>query len=168
MNIFFQKALRLWVIVIAFLLAIVIVYYFIKPKVLEPLGLVNSNRCLRIIYKTIGNTALVFVDPINRWFWYNDNKVFVYGDFAGRFCENSDDYEPAYVLDVSKKASYPGEGIGYECVKKLTLVRDYYEKNNAKWGVVIHCLDLNKDVSSQILTVQEIMNILLKKRIIFD
>lgn len=168
MNIFLQKALRLWVILIAFLLGIVIVYYFVKPKILEPLGMVNTNRCLKIIYKTVGNTALVYVDPINRWFWYNDKKVFVYGDFGGRYCQNTDEYEPAYVLDVSKEASYPGQGIGYECVKKLSLVKDFYENNEAKWGVVLHCLDFSKDLSSQILTTQQIVNILLRKRIIFD
>jgi len=168
MNIFLQKVLRLWVIIAAFLLGIVIVYYFIKPKILEPLGMVNTNRCLKIIYKTIGNTALIFVEPINRWIWFNDNKVFVYGDFGGRYCQNPEEYEPVYVLNLSKDASYPGEEMGYECVKKLPDVQAYYENNKADWNTVLHCLNFDKGVSTQILTVQEIINILLKKRIIFD
>lgn len=168
MNFFLEKAGRLWVVIIAFLLGLVLVYYVIKPKVLEPLGLVGTNNCLKIIYKTIGDTALIYVDPINRWFWFNDKKVYVYGEMGGRYCKNTAEFEPVYVLDASRDAGYVGEGEGYECIRKLEEVLDYYTKNKGSWNSIIHCLKKDRAVYEQILTVQQVINILLEKRIIFN
>ena len=168
MNIFFQKTVRLWIILIAFLLGLIIVYYFVKPKILEPLCLVNSNNCLKIIYKNIGDTSLIFVDPINRWFWFNDGKIYVYGEMGGKYCQNTDEFEPAYVLDATGKGAYPGAGEGYQCIKKLELVLDYYNLNKGDWNVVMHHIQSDKSVAENVLTVQEIINILLKKRILFN
>lgn len=159
MNFFLEKAHRLWVILLGVLIGIIVTYYVIKPKLLEPLGFVNTNRCLKIFYKTNGNTVLVFVEPINRWFWYTDNKIYVYGDAPNKYCNNPVEYSPTYVLDVNQG----DKGIGYQCVQNLDNVKKFYE-DGKDWDVIFHCLKQD----DAILTVQDIFNILLKKRIIFD
>ena len=163
MNIFFQKSLRIWVIIIAICLGILITYHFIKPKILEPMGFVNTNNCLKIFYKLNGNTALIYVDPINRWMWFNDGNIYVYGEAPNRYCRNQEEYQPVYVLDVNKR----GESKGYQCVKKLDNVKAFYE-DGKPWDIILHCFPPETSTRDRVLTVQEIINILLEKRIIFD
>ena len=159
MNVFLDKAQRMWIIILAAMVGIIITYYLVKPYVLEPLGFINTNRCLKIFYKTNGNTALVYVEPINVWFWYVDKKIYVYGDTPDRYCTNPSEYTPVYVLDAEQQ----GKGMGYKCVQKLDTVKKYYDSIE-DYNIVFHCLN----PGDKLLTVQQIFNILLQKRIVFN
>lgn len=154
MNIFLEKSQRLWVIILAFIIGIISVYYIIKPFILSPLGFTDTNKCLKIFYKTNGNTALIYVEPLNRWFWYNDNKIYVYGDSPDRYCNDPNNYTPVYVLQKGKE-------IGYQCIQKLDNVKQIYN-DGKEYNIIFHCLKLGDTIPSA----QNIFNILLKKGII--
>lgn len=161
MNFFFDKGIRLAVILIAIITGIILVYYFIKPLFLEPFGFLNSRNFLRIMYKTNGNTALIYISPINRWILYNEGKAYTYTpQNTGRMCDKKG-FSLAYVLDPKTS----GEGV-YECIPQISNIeKEYYQ---SEWRTIFHRIDFNKDISEQILTTEDIINILLKRKIIFD
>lgn len=164
-NFFIEKSLRLFIIVIAILSAIIFVYYIVNPYILEPLSFLDTQNSLKIYYRTNGNTALVYIDPINRWMFYNDKKLYVFTpQNTGHLCDK-EGFSLAYAIKATDKL----DEIGYECIPNIsTLIDKYYPSKNDDWQVVFHKLDIDKDLSTQILTSQQILNILLKRRIIYN
>ena len=164
-NFFVEKILRLTIIILAIISAVVFVYYVVNPYLLEPLSFIDTENSLKIYYRTNGNTALIYIDPINRWLFYNDKKLYTFTpENTGHLCDK-EGFSLAYVVNATDKL----EEIGYECIPNIkNLIEKYYPSKNEDWEVVFHKLDINKDIGPQILTSQQIINILLKKRIIYD
>lgn len=162
-NIFLEKGVRIYAILLAIITAIVIVHFILVPHVLEPLSFIDTNKSLKIFYKTNGNAAIIFVEPVNRWILYNDNKIYTFTpENTGKNCQDPK-FSLAYVIDSK------GNDIGYSCIQNVdTIIK---EKYNEKWNILFHRLNFSGKlgtISEQILTSQDIVNILLKNKIIFN
>jgi hypothetical protein len=163
-NIFLEKGIRIYVIILAIITAIVIVHFVLVPHVLEPLSFIDTNKSLKIFYKTNGNTAIIFVEPVNRWILYNDGKIYTFTpENTGRNCQDPK-FSLVYVIDSN------GKDIGYSCIQNVDeIIKEKY--SGGDWNILFHRLDFSGKsgtISEQILTSQDIVNILLKNRIIFN
>lgn len=139
----------------------VLYYLLIRPKVLEPLCLVNSEDCARLGYRTFGNSILINVSLTDYWIWYNGDKIFVYNPpISDLVCKTEMNYEPAYVVD-----QVTGLPSNYECITRVIDVLKYYDKNGAKEQTIYtKGLNLNKiSVLDIILKFQEMGVIQLNK-----
>jgi hypothetical protein len=165
-SILLEKGMRIYIIILAVITAIVIVHFILVPYVLKPLSFINTNESLKIFYKTNGNTAIIFVEPVNRWILYNDNKIYTFTpENTGRHCDDPK-FSLAYVIDSE------GNEIGYSCIQNVDdIIREKYSVEKDEWSILFHRLDFTGKtgtISEQILTSQDIINILLKNRIIFN
>lgn len=158
-NIVFEKGFRVIIIVIAIITAIVFVYYIVNPYILEPLSFLDTENSLKIFYRTNGNTAIVYIEPINHWLFYNDKKLYTFTpENTGHLCDK-EEFSLAYVMEATDEL----KEIGYECIPNVnTLLEKYYPQKD--WKIVFHKVGTKDSV----LTSQQIINILLKKRIIYD
>ncbi len=119
----YNIALRLWSVVIAVIGAIIFSLYFLRPFVLEPLSLVDTNSNVQISYQQIQNSILVNMKPTQYWWWFNGRNIYVYGLPTGRLCEDENEkYQPAFVIDTAENRM-----IGYQCIIKLENLQNYYK-----------------------------------------
>ena len=140
---------------IAIATAYVIYQYFVESYILDPLCLVNTNQCVRIMYYTIGNDILFNMEPTGYWAWYNNKTIYMYGITTDRLCETG--YEPVFVIDVSKRTGFPK---GYECIQKLETIQKYYSENSKEQYIYYRAKDPYK------LTIYDIITYLKNKKII--
>lgn len=120
---------RTIVIVVAFLTAYVLYNVLIRPKVLEPLCLINTIGCVRIGYYQYNNSALAHMRNTGIWIWFNGYKAFIYGQPVGQLCSDPDKFEAAYAINTRT-----GLKEGYECVKALEeLITFYNSKTDMKF-----------------------------------
>lgn len=122
----YNFGIRLWVIIVAVFAALACVSFMVKPWVLEPLCLINSNECMEIEYWTLENSVIAHMQPTGYWIWYNGENVYVFGEQTGQLCEDPN-YEPAYVIDVVKN-----EILGYECVMPIEDILKYYTSQGSE------------------------------------
>lgn len=113
---------RVLVILLGILTGYVLYNSFVKPKVLEPLCLVGTNGCVRIGYYQHENSALAHMRNTGIWIWFNGYKAYVYGQPVGQICNDPDKYEAAYAINTRS-----GLKEGYECVKSLSELLNYYK-----------------------------------------
>jgi len=119
----YNIALRLWSVVIAVIGAILFSLYFLRPFVLEPLSLVDTNSNVQISYQQIQNSVLVNMAPTQYWWWFNGRNIYVYGLPTGRLCEDENKkYQPAFVIDTAENRV-----TGYQCIIKLEDLKSYYK-----------------------------------------
>ena len=124
----YNIALRLWSVVLAVTCAIMFSIYIIRPYVLEPMSLVDTNASVRISYQQINNSVLVNMAPTQYWWWFNGQNIYVYGLPTGRLCEQESEeenavYEPAFVINGTNARL-----IGYQCIIRLEDLKTYYKK----------------------------------------
>lgn len=127
---------RILLVILAFCTGVVLCYYIIKPYILEPLCLVNSNSCAKITYYKYNNSVLMKMGASGTWIWYNGDRIYVYGQPVGQICEKP--YEAAYTIN-------PQNGLkeGFKCVKSLTDVLNFYKNNKVKETTLLKRADVN-------------------------
>ena len=120
-----RLTVRIWVIILAVVVAYVIYQKIVEPKILQPYCLINTNTCLRIRYRRYKNSVLVHMQPTGFWVWFDGKDVLIYGEPTGRLCMD-DKYDTVYVYDVSVN-----KVIGYRCAKKISEVQQFYDSKKA-------------------------------------
>jgi hypothetical protein len=109
---------------------------------------------MRIEYYSYQNSVLINIPPSGYWLWFNDNKIYTYGQQT-RKCENG--YESVYVTDVSSKEP---QLLGYQCIQGLDKLLHYFSSNSSK-----KYLYYKKD-QKKIADIFDIINIFENKKII--
>ena len=117
--------IRLWVITLASLVAIIMYQFIIKPYLLEPMCLIDTQSCLKIEYQRFQNSVLIHMIPTGYWIWFDGKDILIYGDPTGRVCKY-EGFDSVYVYDVSTRKI-----LGYMCAKSLSEVKDFYKRQNA-------------------------------------
>lgn len=130
--------IRITVIIIAICTAYVVYKFIIKPLVLEPLCLVNSNSCVRMTYYAFENSALVQMQNTGLWVWFNGDRAFIYGQPVGQICKDPKKYQAAYSVNTRT-----GLKEGYRCVVTLQEVLNFYKSKGVKPSNLIKKADYN-------------------------
>lgn len=106
-----------------------IVNSFIVPKVFDDICLTNTSNCATMDIYYYQNTFLAKDIKSEIYFWYNGNKVYIYG-VAPEICsQNRDaiDYMPVSIFQLSQKndiivfTPFPNQ-----CVTALPIILNYY------------------------------------------
>jgi len=112
--------------ILALTLAYLFVTKIIKPKVLYPNCLTDTNACAYLNIYKYKNSFLAQVFPSEIWIWFNGHQLYVYGQ-TPIFCTNKNDYEPANVIQITgTNLDIKYQMMKYECITKLRGVMDYY------------------------------------------
>ena len=117
---------RVFVILIAFILALVI-YQFLIKKILIKKCYLKTKTCARFEYYKYENSVFIHTIPTGYWIWFNGKKIFIYGDNTGRSCEDAG-YEPVYMINPSDKQ----DSFQYVCVQDRESVLKFYNNKNVK------------------------------------
>lgn len=109
----------------------IIIGIIIYSSIVQPYAyntcLLNSESCVKIMYKTKLNTVLMHIIPEGKTVWFNGRDILLYGEPTGRICED-DTTEPVYVFDL--KTDTPK---GYLCAKSLVEVQEIYKDSPSKY-----------------------------------
>jgi hypothetical protein len=121
--------LKVVVLMVGVMTAYVIRQYWINPKVLTPVCLIDSDRCVRLEYFRRKNTALVYVFPSNWVLWFNGEKFYVYqvGN-TGRTCTDPN-FQPAF--EIRPRNRKVDE---YTCIRNLKSVQEYYPEASKEYA----------------------------------
>ena len=114
---------KVLIVIFAFLASYLFYYQVLKPEVFDPSCITNTNNCINIEYYKYKNTVYGNVLPSGYSFWFNGDKIFVYGINNSKQCENQEVYEPAYAIDPAN-----GNPLYYECIERAGNVKDKYIK----------------------------------------
>jgi hypothetical protein len=117
-------AIKVCILVLAFMIAYLLRVYWINPKILEPMCFLNTNQCVQIDYyqKPNENSLLAYVSPSSFRVWFNGIHFYVYVQSAstGQQC-TTPGYDPAYIVDTKRQAVQ-----NYQCIRSLDDVMQYY------------------------------------------
>ena len=179
--------LRFGAIFIGILVGFLIYQILLRPLVLKPLCLVDTQECLSLSYYNIDNTVLVNVEKNDYTLWYNGKKIYLYEPTLGLKCSPSIEdvkplscdskacesecidgicgcdpskplpLQPAYEIDIANVTEVPK---GYVCIRALPCVQHYYKSKAKKNYIVIR--RSNPDTFS----VTDLVNELIKRKII--
>jgi len=130
--------IRITVIIIAICTAYVLYQYVVKPLILEPLCLVNSNSCVRMTYYAFENSALIQIQNTGLWVWFNGDRAFVYGQPVGQICKDPQKYQAAYSINTRT-----GLKEGYKCVVTLQEVLNFYKSKGVRSSNLIKKANYN-------------------------
>ena len=127
--------IKLCVLILAFMGAYIFHRTIVRPKLLEPHCLVNTNNCAQIEYYKKMNTVFVIVRPSAYRLWYNGSTFYVYDiSNSGRTCSNPN-YQPAY--EIKPKMNNVQN---YHCIRSFASVFEEY-KNVPKRVIFIRSED---------------------------
>lgn len=146
---------RLWVVITAIVFAWVLFIFLVKPKILEPMCLINTNNCIQIEYQKYKNSVLIHLLPLGNWIWFDGKNIIVYGEPTGKVC-NDPNYESAYVINTDLQKIE-----GYICSLKISKVINFYNDKKSKKEYIYKRSKKNKTYN-----VYDVMNILINKKII--
>jgi hypothetical protein len=136
------------------MLAYILRIYYIRPHILEPSCLIDTQNCVQLEYYNRDNSVFVIVRPSSYRLWFNGQKFFVYDVFnSGRTCADPD-YEPAY--EIKPTQNYVDN---YTCIRSISKVFEYY-KDVPKKTAYIRATDTAS------YSVFDVIQYLLKERII--
>jgi hypothetical protein len=114
--------IKIVLIVAAFMLAYWLRWTVIRPKILEPVCLINSDKCVQLEYFRKDNSALVTVYPSAYRVWFNGSTFYVYLlQSTGRTCDDPE-YQPAYEVKPTRNVVQ-----NYQCIRSIPNVLKYYE-----------------------------------------
>jgi hypothetical protein len=124
--------IKVTLLVLAFMGAYLVRVYWVRPKLLEPSCLVQSDRCVKLVYHRKDNSALVFAEPASFRIWFNGTTFYVYdvSTSTGRRCTDPD-YEPAYEVQAKQSAIQ-----NYTCIRSLKSVLKYYEQSPQEYAYI--------------------------------
>ena len=99
---------------------------FLEPVALQSC-LVDSENCVRVLYKKKNNTVLCKELRSGKVIWYNGRDVLLYNESTGRLCP--DPYSPTYVWNLVTNTPR-----GYLSAKNLREVENIYQ--NQPWSSI--------------------------------
>ena len=131
----FQKSvifygIRFGIVALAIYIGYIFVKKFIVPKILDDMCLTNTNNCITMKIYFYKNTFLAQEQISQIWFWYDGNKLYIYGQSPEK-CIDPDVYMPANIFQLSRKndeiifTPFPTS-----CVTKIETIQNYYENLN--------------------------------------
>jgi hypothetical protein len=128
MSVITNIILIILIVIFAILTGYVIYKFIIEKYILSALCLINTNKCIKIEYYSIDNSALINIPSTGYWIWYNDGKVYTYGGVVDQnICDVN--YSQAYVTDITTKSP---QLLGYQCIRKFDEVQDFYISKSKK------------------------------------
>jgi hypothetical protein len=128
MSIITNIILIILLIIFAILTGYVIYKFIIEKYILSSLCLINTNKCVKIEYYAVDNSAFINIPPTGYWIWYNDGKIYTYGGVMDQnTCDTN--YSQVYVTDITTKSP---QLLGYQCVRKFDEVLDFYISKSKK------------------------------------
>lgn len=148
--------IRLFIIVLGIITGIVLYYYVVKPHVLEPACMINSNGCVRMRYYSYNNSVLIQMIQNNVWVWYNGDNIYIYGQPIGQICKDPANYTAAYAVD-----GRTGLKKGYECVMTVEKVLQFYQNKKVKPKGMVYRVN-----NPETFNVYDLMNLFDSKNII--
>ena len=124
--------IKVTLIVLAFMGAYLLRVYWVRPKLLEPSCLLQTDRCVKLVFYRKGNSALVFAEPTAFRIWFNGTTFYVYDLTAGtgRKCTEAD-YEPAYEVQPKQSAVQK-----YACIRSLKSVLQLYKNEPREFAFI--------------------------------
>ena len=126
MNKILKVGFKFLLIITAIITGILIYYTLVVKYILTPLCLVNSNECLYISYWNYNNSALIHMEPVGYWIWFNGSKAYIYNVDGENTCLNNSDgtsFKPAFPLDMYPEA----QPEPWLCIQDIESLIDLYE-----------------------------------------
>lgn len=127
----FHPIINIFILITCFAIAYLLVEYLIKPKVLEPLCMINSEDCMEFDYFIDGNNVLINTKPNGYWIWIENDLGFVYGtQMNNNRCKDPESFEPVFRISNNKDDSWFIND--YKCVQPLTQTLKKFKDKNIK------------------------------------
>ena len=126
-NIIIFYIIRLCIFIIAIWFGYLFVNSFIKPKLYD-ICLTDTNSCTELEIYQYQNNFIAKEKVSQIYFWFNGDKLFVYGQNQDQSC--TDNYTSVNVFALNIKdnkinfIAYPNE-----CVQQIDNVIDFYQNN---------------------------------------
>lgn len=165
-KIFIFYIIRFIFVFLALYIGYKIVNNFIVPQILDKMCLTNTSNCISMEIYYYQNTFLAKEEMSQIYFWYDGNKVYIYG-LAPETCQqprDEIDYMPANIFQLSRKNNhiiftpFPNK-----CVTALSIVLNYY-KNTL--GIEKNTIFLHKyDNNSYITNIFDILKTMIENNI---
>ncbi len=128
MSVITNIILIILIVIFAILTGYVIYKFIIEKYILSAFCLINTNKCIKIEYYVVDNSAFINIPPTGYWIWYNDGKIYTYGQVVDQnTCDAN--YSQVYVTDITTKSP---QLLGYQCVRKFDEVLDFYSSKSKK------------------------------------
>jgi hypothetical protein len=127
LNVALFYSIRIIIVALAFFIGYVIVKNIVEPKIFEPICLTSTDSCTVVDIYLYKNTFVAKERISQVWFWYNGEKLYIYGQASGT-CDTN--YQPVNIFTISLNKDnsqlnfyeYPNE-----CASTLQTVIDYYQ-----------------------------------------
>ena len=140
---------RLIAVVLGLYIGYLIVQKIIEPNVLDEMCLTKTENCSQIESYRWENTLIAKEEVSQIWFWYNGDKLYVYGQAAG-VCsdQNGIQYSPVSVFSMTKDESgqVNFSQLPNECIPNVQNIIDLYrnEKKAEKTNLFLYRSDPNQ------------------------
>lgn len=119
--------------------------YIIKPFILEPNCLIDTETCVKMSYWNYGNSVLFHMEPSGYWCWFNGEDVYVYDSIQNTEtcsqsltdCEDGENcrkitFTPAYKLTKVPFVYSSQDTSENVCIESIEELKEYYESLNVK------------------------------------
>jgi hypothetical protein len=143
-NIIIFYIIRLCVFIIAIWFGYLFVDSLIKPTILYNKCLTDTNSCTELEIYQYQNNFIAKEKVSQIYFWFNGEKLFVYGQNQDQSCTDNYTSVNVFVLNIKDNkinfTAYPNE-----CVEQVDDIISFYE-NNYNFTSKIYYTRKNKDV----------------------
>jgi hypothetical protein len=144
--------IRTCIILFAFCVGYLFVFKAMQPYVLDKLCFTNTDKCNSLQIYRYKNTFLARDTLSQIYFWYNGNKLFIYGQIDGK-CE-VDDYVPVTVFSLSNVKDIINFTIlPNECIYKVDKIIDMYKTEYSAIYETIYVKNTSSDITNNIFNV---------------
>jgi hypothetical protein len=140
---------RLIAVILGLYIGYRIVQKFIEPNVLDQICLTNTENCSKMDAYLWQNTIVAKEEISQIWFWYNGDKLYVYGQAAGTCPDQTGiSYSPVSTFSVTRDNTGQvnfGQ-LPNECIPNIQNIIDLYrnEKKAEKTDLFLSRDDPNK------------------------
>ena len=132
MKYFYILLIRFLLIIFGILIGFLLYTYLVRPALVSSCFLETDN-CVKISYRSYGNSALAQIEPEGYWLWFNGNKAYIYlPDTDNKIC-TAEDFVPAYVVSSTTEWQKPDS---VQCIMDKKRIIEFYEKNGVKERVL--------------------------------
>lgn len=140
---------RLSAVILGLYIGYLIVQKILQPNVLDEMCLTKTENCSQMEAYRWENTIIAKEEVSQIWFWYNGDKLYVYGQAAGT-CpdQNEIKYSPVSVFSMSRDdtGQVNFSQLQNECIPNVQNIIDLYrnEKKAEKTNLFLYRSDPNQ------------------------
>ena len=140
---------RLSAVILGLYIGYLIVQKILQPNVLDEMCLTKTENCSQMEAYRWENTIIAKEEVSQIWFWYNGDKLYVYGQAAGT-CpdQNEIKYSPVSVFSMSRDETgqVNFSQLQNECIPNVQNIIDLYrnEKKAEKTNLFLYRSDPNQ------------------------